>query len=56
MRLELLTVANLVMGAIVAYVGCYHLIVYMRGLRERTNIFFALTCFSITLYDISSAA
>lgn len=44
----------LVVAGITLYAGIYHLGLYVRR-RDRADLFFALTCFTMALYDIASA-
>ena len=50
-----LSMAVLIMATICGYVGIYYLLFYSRVPNHREHLFFALTCFSITLYDICCA-
>ena len=50
-----LSMAVLIMATICGYVGIYYLIFYFRVPEHREHLFFSLTCFSITLYDICCA-
>ncbi len=45
----------LLMAAVCGYVGMYYLWMYARRREDRENLYFALTCISIALYDLFCA-
>jgi PAS domain S-box-containing protein len=52
---SLLSALPLAMAAVALYVGFWHWRVYARGEREREQLFFALLCLGIALYDVAAA-
>ena len=53
--MTLVSVLPAAMAAIAIFAGSWHLLVYVRGLRQRKHLYFALACFAIGIYDICSA-
>ncbi len=45
----------LLMATVCCYVGLYYLVMFVRLRDQKENLFFALTCLSIGLYDVFCA-
>jgi hypothetical protein len=48
------SVLPVAMGAVALFVGFWHCLVYVRGLREREHLYFAATCLGVALYDVGA--
>ena len=53
--MSLVSALPLAMAAVALYVGFWHWRVYARGTREREQLFFALLCLGVGLYDVGAA-
>jgi len=53
--LNLMSLPPLLMAAVCSYVGVYYGWMYFRRREDRENFSFAMTCFSIALYDLFCA-
>ncbi len=53
--MNLYSLPSLLMSAVCFYVGLYYFMMYVRRRFDLTNIFFALSCFTIAAYDIFCA-
>jgi hypothetical protein len=50
-----LSIPAICMSAVTVYVGCYHLyLYYKRRYLHREDLSFAMTCFTMALYDLCS--
>jgi PAS domain S-box-containing protein len=50
-----LSIPPLVMAGVTFFAGSYHLLIYLRQKEQRQHLTFALTCLTVSLYDLFAA-